>query len=609
MAHTGDTIQFLQRVPLFQGLNNRQLKKLAERFVERRYAAGEAMVTQGQGGEGSSSSSLARPRRCGHAADGEKVVVNTFGPADFFGEMALLDDGVRTATVQATEPCDCLALTRWDFLGILKEDADMAVIILQEWRGVPDGAGSYASSFRRQGRVPRAAWPVADKCDMVKCPACGFDSPPEMKFCGQCGARLGVACRGLRVRQSGPLSLLRDVRPPAGRWSDLPDTIRSMTASARRRHCLQTPLAMTAGNGAITPLAGERRIATSLLADVRSSTDLMELLGTEAWVQLMNRVLQLLAAEVSRFGGRVDQFRGDGLVAFFGATDAHEDDPERAVLAGLAMHEAIRACADELKPQTQVDLKVRVGINTGEVIVASVGEAAVHREDTAMGGGVALAARMETAAEPGTVLVSEHTYRLIEGRFEWQPLGEITVKGIGRPVAVYRPLRGRTATDVLAAYDLTLPFTGRETAFAALTGCVEALCGGRGGIALVTGEKGMGKSLLTNRARQHFAQRTAICPDDARPRDRHRVPGRDLAVMHLPILRPGHPVCDVGRAAALLAGSRGRRRKPIRRPSCASKPRRCGAAHGGRALSAVSCHAAVAAGRRGPRRTDRASQG
>lgn len=132
MANTGDTVQFLQQVPLFQGLNTRQLKKLADRFVERRYAAGQNMVTQGQGGEGffilaSGAAEAVRMR-----ADGEQVVVNTFGPADFFGEMALLDDGVRTATVQATKPCDCLALTRWDFLSILKEDADMAVVILQE---------------------------------------------------------------------------------------------------------------------------------------------------------------------------------------------------------------------------------------------------------------------------------------------------------------------------------------------------------------------------------------------------------------------------------------------------------------------------------------------
>jgi len=320
----------------------------------------------------------------------------------------------------------------------------------------------------------------------VVCAGCGFVNPAGYRFCGMCGRRLAADADSTRPIES-PLGL--------------------RNAGSQGEIAAPTPPAMTGGNSAIAPLAGERRIATSLLADVRSSTDLMELLGTEAWVQLMNRVLQLLAAEVSRFGGHVDQFRGDGLVAFFGATDAHEDDPERAVLAGLAMHEAIRACADELRAQAKAELQVRVGINTGEVIVARVGEASVHREDTAMGGGVALAARMETAAEPGTVLVSEHTYRLVENRFEWQALGEVTVKGIARPIAVYQPQRSRAAPDAPAAYDLTLPFAGRETAFSALTGCVAALCSGRGGIVFVTGEKGMGKSLLINRARQRSASR------------------------------------------------------------------------------------------------------
>ncbi len=131
MANT-DTIQFLQRVPLFQGLNNRQLGKLAQRFVERHYAAGQNMVTQGEGGEGFFVLVSGKAEAIRARSDGERVVVNTFGPTDFFGEMALLDDGLRTATVQAVEATDCLVLTRWDFLGILKEDADMAVSILQE---------------------------------------------------------------------------------------------------------------------------------------------------------------------------------------------------------------------------------------------------------------------------------------------------------------------------------------------------------------------------------------------------------------------------------------------------------------------------------------------
>jgi CRP-like cAMP-binding protein len=132
MATTANTVQFLHRVPLFGGLNDRQLGKLAQRFVQRRYAAGESMVAQGEGGEGFflivSGKAEARRRR----ADGEQVVVNIFGPTDFFGELALLDDGLRTATVIAVEPAECLALTRWDFLSILKDDADMAVSILLE---------------------------------------------------------------------------------------------------------------------------------------------------------------------------------------------------------------------------------------------------------------------------------------------------------------------------------------------------------------------------------------------------------------------------------------------------------------------------------------------
>ncbi len=327
----------------------------------------------------------------------------------------------------------------------------------------------------------------------VVCPECGFANPDDFRFCGMCGRRLAETVDAL-------ISLRRPAEPmiaPTVAESAAPD--------------LWPPLPQPE---AVPSLAGERRIATSLLADVRSSTDLIEQLGTEAWVQLMNRVLRLLAAEVDRFGGRVDQFRGDGLVAFFGATDAHEDDPERAVLAGLAMHEAIRACAEELRAQTGADLKLRVGINTGEVIVTSVGEADVHREETAMGEGVALAARMETTAEPGTVLVSEYTYQLVANRFEWQPLGEIHVKGIARPIAAYRPLRARPPTAP-PTFDLTAPFIARTAAFAMLTGCVDALCSGRGGIVLLTGEKGMGKSLLTHRLRQHVAQlATSSCRDE-----------------------------------------------------------------------------------------------
>jgi len=246
---------------------------------------------------------------------------------------------------------------------------------------------------------------------------------------------------------------------------------------------------------------------------VTGSTDLLERIGTEAWVEIMNRVLHILEAEVYRFGGEVDQFRGDGLVAFFGATSAHEDDPERAVLAGLAMQTAIKPYAVELAEQEGIDLRLRVGINTGEVIVANVGDRRQYSEDTAMGAGIALAARMETAAEPDTVLVSENTYHLVQSQFEWEPLGEITVKGVSQPVAVYRPLAPRADTERLhrlQAYGLSTLLIGREAEFHTLKGCVEDLHDGRGGIVMVTGDKGMGKSFLVSEVRHHFIRHGAL---------------------------------------------------------------------------------------------------
>ncbi len=132
MTDGKQTTAFLSRVPLFRGLERRQLERLGEKLYARTYVAGEAIVTQGTGGEGlfllvSGGADVVRER-----ADGERVVVNTVGPTDFFGELALLDGGLRTASVVATEDTECLALTRWDFLAILKEDVDMAVAILQE---------------------------------------------------------------------------------------------------------------------------------------------------------------------------------------------------------------------------------------------------------------------------------------------------------------------------------------------------------------------------------------------------------------------------------------------------------------------------------------------
>lgn len=132
MANTADIVEALQDVPLFQNLNSRHLGKLAQRFIERYYEAGKEIVTQGQGGEGFFVIVFGKAQAVRARSDGEQVVVNTFGAASFFGEMALLDKGLRTATVTAVEPTTCLVLRHEDFIGLLKEDGEMAVIVLQE---------------------------------------------------------------------------------------------------------------------------------------------------------------------------------------------------------------------------------------------------------------------------------------------------------------------------------------------------------------------------------------------------------------------------------------------------------------------------------------------
>ena len=339
----------------------------------------------------------------------------------------------------------------------------------------------------------------------MNCPNCGFDSLSGMRFCGSCGTRLTVTCAECGF--ANPLDY---------RFCGMCGT--RLSADAEQPVIEQTVLLPKTEDEPFlptqtSPLEGERRVVTVILTDLTDSTNLLEKVGTEGWVELMHGILDILESEVNRFGGEVSQFRGDGLVAFFGATSAHEDDPERAVLAALSMQRALDLYIRERAQQESIDdLRMRVGVSTGEVIVAS-GSGRQHWEETAMGVAVAVAARMEAAAEPGTVLVSEHTHRLVLSQFDWQSLGEISVKGVSQPIAVYRPQRHITDVELLphdAAFPETMPRIGREAEFHTLKSCIEGLFEGRGGIVTLMGDKGNGKSFLLSEVRQYFAHREAL---------------------------------------------------------------------------------------------------
>ncbi len=174
----------------------------------------------------------------------------------------------------------------------------------------------------------------------------------------------------------------------------------------------------------------EHKLVTILFSDVVGSTDLTGRLGAERARLVLDRCLQRMAASVEEYGGTVAQFMGDGILAFFGAPLAHEDDPERAGLAALKMHEAVRQYSSELGE----DLRLRVGINTGRAVIG--GES--RSETVATGKPVVLAKRLESSAQPDETLFGETTARLTRHRFELEPVEPIAAKGFDAPVPAVR---------------------------------------------------------------------------------------------------------------------------------------------------------------------------
>ncbi len=346
----------------------------------------------------------------------------------------------------------------------------------------------------------------------MKCTNCGFESAFGYKYCGMCGTLLGRECPACGAANPweylycGACGKLLDERAP------------------------QTPVRAAAENTAVpvvrdlvppvaAALEGERRVVTVLVADVTGSTNLLEQLGNETWVEMMNRVLLALEAEIYRYGGVVDQFRGDGLVAFFGSDISNEDDAERAVLAGLAMQQAIIRFNDDVVVAKSSGIRLRVGINSGEVIVASIGDKHQHREDTAMGIAIAVAARLETAAEPGSVLASESVYQQAQTQFTWESLGAITVKGFSQPIDVFRPTSVRQDTDRsfnVEVFGNQIPLVGRDQELTRLKQHVELLKMGQGSFVLLSGETGIGKQALITETRQYFIRHEALIADSGR---------------------------------------------------------------------------------------------
>jgi class 3 adenylate cyclase/tetratricopeptide (TPR) repeat protein len=244
-------------------------------------------------------------------------------------------------------------------------------------------------------------------------------------------------------------------------------------------------------------LEGERKQVTVLFADIKDSTELIKDLDPEAAQQLLDPAIHIMMDAVHRFEGTVNQVLGDGIMALFGAPIAHEDHSLRACYAALAMQGAMQPSAEAVRRQHGVTLRIRVGLNAGEVVVRAIGND-LHMDYSAVGQTVHLAARMEQLAPPGSVLLTAATLRLVEGLVHVNALGPLPVKGLAEPVEGYElvgasPLRRRLQAAALRG--LT-PFIGREPELAALTQALARAGTGHGQVVAMVGEAGVGKSRL-----------------------------------------------------------------------------------------------------------------
>ncbi len=336
----------------------------------------------------------------------------------------------------------------------------------------------------------------------MDCLACTTPNPDYARFCLHCGARFDAA-RGATCPQC------RAALPAHARFCFHCGNARDGQTAAppADKRAVAHPLERLMPKQYVEQLqglrgrvAGERRIVTILFSDVKGSTAMAEHLDPEEVMEIMNGAFEVLIEPIYRYEGTLARLMGDAILAFFGAPIAHEDDPERAARAALDIVAGARGYAEKLERERGISgFNVRVGINTGLVVVGEVG-ADLRVEYTAMGDTVNMAARMESAAEPGTIYVTADTHKRIAHAFETHALGPTPVKGKSEPVNVFRLMGlGHTAAPAGA---LRAPMVGRDAELACIQDALRALRDGKGGQIAITGEAGFGKTRLVAEARK-----------------------------------------------------------------------------------------------------------
>jgi class 3 adenylate cyclase/tetratricopeptide (TPR) repeat protein len=323
----------------------------------------------------------------------------------------------------------------------------------------------------------------------MKCPRCQHENPPQAKFCLECGARLALCPKCRSELPAGAKFCLECGAPVASQTTA--ETRFVSPESYTPKHLAEKILTSK------TALEGERKQVTVLFADLKGSMELLADRDPEEARKILDPVLERMMEAVHRYEGTVNQVMGDGIMALFGAPLAHEDHAVRACYAALRMQEQIRRYAEQARRDHGALVHVRVGVNSGEVVVRSVGSD-LRMDYTAVGQTTHLAARMEQIAMPGSILITAGTLGLAEGYVEVEPVGPIAIKGLSEPVEAYEIRRaGRVRTRLQASTARGLSrFVGRDAEMEQLRAAQEQATAGHGQVVAVVGEPGVGKSRL-----------------------------------------------------------------------------------------------------------------
>ena len=328
----------------------------------------------------------------------------------------------------------------------------------------------------------------------MKCPKCQHENRADAKFCEECAASLARVCANCGAQLSSTAKFCSECAHPAGQAA-------SSTASSSQR--FSAPEVYTPKHLAEkiltsrTALEGERKQVTVLFADLKGSMELFADRDPEEVRKLIDPVIDHMMEAVHRFEGTVNHVLGDGIMALFGAPLAHEDHAVRACYAALRMQENVKRYAEGVRRSEGILLQIRVGLNSGEVVVRSIGSD-LRMDYTVVGQTTNVAARMEQMAVPGSILISSDTLTLAEGYVQVKPLGPLKVKGLELPLEVFEVTGAgtvRSRMEAAAARGLTR-FVGREAELQTLNSALDKARAGRGQVVALVGEPGVGKSRL-----------------------------------------------------------------------------------------------------------------